>query len=73
MKPERYLEDDLIVKKGIYALLDQLGPVETDRFIALARKKREESLKRHRRWQKEIVKETFMQEILNEQDFLEKT
>lgn len=66
MKPERYLDDDLLVKKGITALMDRLGPVETDRFIALTNKNREESVKRHRRWQNNLVKESFIQEIQKE-------
>jgi len=72
MKPERYVDDDLIVKKGISILLDQLGPVETDRFIALARTNRMESVKRHRQWQKGLVKESFLQEILREKELPDK-
>ncbi len=64
MKPEKYVDDDAIVKKGITVLFDQLGPVETDRFLTLTKKKREESVKRHDRWQKGLVKESFYQEIL---------
>jgi hypothetical protein len=52
MKAIKYMDEELMVKKAIKALIEELGPVEANRFINMPRKKRLESVKRHREWQK---------------------
>lgn len=63
MKPERYLNEEELIRKAIGALIQELGPVETARFVNLPLPKRMESVKRHRRWQKSLDKEKFIKEI----------
>jgi len=63
MKAERYMDEDTLIKKSIKVLIDTLGPVETIRFLNLPRKKRIESVKRHREWQKELNKDKFFNEV----------
>jgi hypothetical protein len=50
-------------KKAIGVLIQELGPIETARFINLPRPKRLESLKRHRQWQKNLDKDKFLKDI----------
>ena len=52
-----------IWEKAIEVLIQELGPVETARFINLLRPKRVESVKRHRQWQKNLDKDEFLKEI----------
>lgn len=63
MKPERYLDEDVIIKKGVDLLVKELGPVEAMRFFSLPRKKRVESVKRHREWQSQLDKDRFFDEV----------
>jgi hypothetical protein len=63
MKAERYLAEDAAIKKGVDMLVKELGPVEAMRFINFPRERREESLKRHRAWQKTLNKERFFDEV----------
>ncbi len=63
MKVERYMDEKVLIKKSIELLMDNLGPVETIRFLNLPRKKRIESVKWHRKWQKGLNKEKFFEEI----------
>ena len=48
MRLERYMDENVLIKKSIEVLIDNLGPIETVRFLNLPRKKRIESVKRHR-------------------------
>lgn len=64
MKKSKYLNENVMLEKGINALLNELGPVETARFLNIHREKRVESVKRHREWQKELNEENFLNEIL---------
>ncbi len=63
MKTEKYLNEEELIRKAIEALLQELGPVETARFVNLPRPKRIESVKRHRQWQKTLDKDQFIKEI----------
>ena len=63
MKTEKYLSEEKLVRKAIGILIQELGPIETARFINLPRPKRVESVKRHREWQKSLDKDKFLDEI----------
>ncbi len=66
MKEIKYQGDEEILIKGINILLKKLGPVETTRFLNITRKKRLESVKRHREWQKTLNKKNFLKELFSE-------
>lgn len=51
------------IKKGVDILVRELGPVEAMRFINFPRERRQESVKRHREWQKLLNKEHFFEEV----------
>lgn len=63
MKAIKYMDEELMVKKAIKALIMELGPVEANRFINMPRKKRIESVKRHREWQKYLDKDRFFDQV----------
>lgn len=63
MKGAKYLDEEIIIQKAADALIKALGPVEALRFINLPRKKRIESVKRHREWQKALDKTRFFDEV----------
>lgn len=63
MKTVKYMDEELVIKKAINVLIKELGPIETIRFISIPKKKRIESVKRHREWQKLLNKIKFFDEV----------
>ena len=66
MKLEKYMDEEVLVKKSLNILIENLGPIETIRFLNIPKKKRIDSVKRHREWQKILDKEKFFKEVFNE-------
>jgi len=62
----KYMNEDVVIKKAIEVLIKELGPVEAIRFINIPPRKRMESIKRHRKWQKTLDKSMFFDEIFAE-------
>jgi hypothetical protein len=54
----RYLQEDELIHRAVEALLRTLGPVETTRFLDLARSRPLDSVQRHRVWQESLDKDT---------------
>jgi hypothetical protein len=65
MRSVKYMDEELMVRKAIKALIGELGPVEANRFINMPRKKRIDSIKRHREWQKHLDKDKFLNEVFS--------
>ena len=63
MKAVKYMDEDILLKKAIKLLVKELGPVEAIRFINMPKKKRIESVTRHRQWQTRLDKDKFYSEI----------
>jgi len=63
MKTARYLDEEVVIKKGMQALINALGSVEAVRFMTLPRGKRVESVKRHRKWQGTLNKDAFFDDV----------
>ena len=63
MKAAKYLDEDVVIKRAIEVLIKELGPVETMRFINMPKKKRIESVRRHREWQATLNKDSFFKEV----------
>jgi hypothetical protein len=63
MKAERYLNEEATIKRGVDALVRELGMVEAMRFLSIPRERRQESVKRHREWQKTLDKKSFFDEV----------
>lgn len=66
MKASTYINEEELLRQGMEALLEKLGPVETGRFLALIPSQRIESVTRHRRWQKTLSKDDFFRQIFTE-------
>ena len=63
MRNVKYLDEEIVIKKGVKILIKELGPMETIRFINMPKGKRLESVKRHRKWQRLLDKDKFFDEI----------
>ena len=63
MRPIKFLDEEAVIKRAIDVLMKELGPIETVRFITVPKKKRTESVKRHREWQKLLEKDKLFDEV----------
>ena len=63
MKAARYMDDELVVKKGVELLINGLGPMDALRFLNFSREHRIESVKRHRQWQKTLDQKKFFDDL----------
>lgn len=59
----QYLPEDELIQRGLEALTNALGPIETTRFLALSRVPRMESVQRHRRWQATLDQQVFFNQV----------
>lgn len=66
MKTAKYMAEEDVLKKGVDVLLDELGPVETARFLNITRENRKESVKRHREWQNSLCKDDFIKKVFGD-------
>jgi hypothetical protein len=63
MRPIQYKTEEELIEKAVSILLKELGPVDTNRFMTMPQKKRMESVRRHREWQKSLSKEELFKEL----------
>ena len=63
MKASVFTDEEQLITKAVDVLVKELGPVEASRFLALPRKKRVESVKRHRQWQAQLQQEEFFDRV----------
>ena len=62
MKTEKTSEG-MLVLRAVEALFKELGPADAARFLQMPRKKRMESVKRHRLWQAQLDENAFVERI----------
>jgi hypothetical protein len=62
MRNIKYMDQEILIKKAMKVLIKELGPVEAIRFINMPKRKRVESVRRHREWQKLLDKDRFFNE-----------
>lgn len=67
MAEHAYLKEDEMIRRAIEALLRDLGPVETARFLTLPQRDRLDSVARHRLWQEGLERDTFYDQVFGEQ------
>jgi hypothetical protein len=58
-----YMDDEMVIQKGVELLMNGLGPLEAIRFLNLPREKRLDSVKQHREWQAHLNR-TFLDDVL---------
>jgi len=63
VKEHTYLQEDEMVRRAIDALLRDLGPVETTRFLTLPQRQRIDSVSRHRLWQENLDRDHFFDQV----------
>jgi len=63
MKARALKDEEQLITKAVDVLVKELGPVEAGRFLALPKKRRMESVKRHRQWQKQLQREQFFDRV----------
>lgn len=66
MNTAKYIDEERVIRRGVEALVRELGPIEAIRFLNIPRKKRIESVKRHRKWQSTLVKDEFYAAVFSE-------
>ena len=62
MKAAAFLAEEELIRRAAEILIEKLGEVEAIRFLTLPKKKRMESIERHRSWQKSLKKDEFFAE-----------
>jgi len=65
MKAVRYIDEELVIRKGVDLLIKGLGPLEAMRFMNIPRERKMDSVKRHRAWQKHLEKDQFFEEVFS--------
>lgn len=60
------INDKDLMEKGAKILFKELGYTDAIRFLSLPRDFREESVRRHRKWQKNLDKNTFFDLVFKE-------
>ncbi len=63
MKQGQYIKEEKLLKQGVDILMEKLGPIETSRFLSFPPQKRIESVKRHQKWQSELDKNKFLNDL----------
>ena len=65
MSEHTYLREEEMIHRAIQALLRDLGPVETTRFLTLPQRRRMDSVARHRLWQEDLDRDTFFDQVFD--------
>lgn len=63
MKAVKYMDEEVVIKKGVDLLVKGLGPMEAIRFMNFSKERKIDSVKRHRAWQKQLDKDRFFNEV----------
>ncbi len=63
MKQGQCINEEKLLKQGVDILMEKLGPIETSRFLSFPPQKRIESVKRHQKWQSELNKKEFLNDL----------
>jgi hypothetical protein len=63
VKASIFTDEEQLITKAVDVLVKELGLVEASRFLALPKKRRIESVKRHRQWQAQLRQEEFFDRI----------
>lgn len=66
MKEHQYIDEECLIRDAVNLLLKELGPVETMRFLSLDRKKKINSVMRHRRWQEQLNENEFLDKVFGD-------
>ncbi|WP_051434264.1 hypothetical protein [Desulfonatronum lacustre] len=62
----KHTDETILLEKGTKILFKELGYTDALRFLSIPRDVREESVRRHRKWQDGLEKDTFFDEVFEE-------
>ncbi len=62
------IKDIELIEKGTRILFKELGYADAIRFLAIPRGVREESVQRHRKWQKGLNEKIFFDQVFGKKD-----
>lgn len=65
MSIEAVMSEEKLIRRATDALIDNLGIMETTRFLTIKHQGRLDSVERHRLWQSGLDKDEFFDEIFN--------
>jgi len=63
VKTSIFTDEEQLITKAVEVLIKELGLVEASRFLTLPKKKRTESVKRHRQWQAQLRQGEFFDRV----------
>jgi hypothetical protein len=63
MKAVKYMDEEIVIQKGVELLIKGLGPMEAIRFMGLSKQRKIDGVKRHRTWQKQLDKDLFFNQV----------
>ena len=63
MRHQKLLSAEENIQRALDALFTALGLVETIRFLTLPRRRRLESVRRHRKWQAALDRKEFFEQV----------
>ncbi len=64
----RNINDKNLIEKGTRILFKELGYSDAIRFLSMPRDIRDDSVQRHRKWQKGLDKDLFFNEIFGKRE-----
>ena len=67
MREHSLLQEEEMVRRAIAALMENLGPIETARFLTLPHSRRVNSVLRHRKWQASLDKDRFFEQVFGKE------
>lgn len=67
MKASTYTEEEQLITKAVTVLMRELSPADVLRFLTMPRKKRLDSVQRHRQWQAQLSKDTFFKRVFSDE------
>ncbi len=66
MKASIFTDEEQLITKAVEILMKELGPVEASRFLTLPKKRRTDSVKRHRQWQARLHQKELFNRVFGE-------
>ncbi len=66
MNESAFIPEEKLIAHAVDILVDNLDAMEAGRFLNLPRKKRMESVERHRLWQAQLDKDQFFNKVFND-------
>jgi hypothetical protein len=64
MSTQTYIPEEVMIERGIEALMRALGPIETARFLNVPGRRILDYVEWHRQWQDGLDMATFLDEML---------